>query len=148
MKLNKGGVEKNKKKRRHVLIEHQIPRRFGRLVVPKPLFDIGQADAFQVLPDEPRVRPPLRRRPTDPERCDGAVLLGLLLSPRVPRRDLVHGFAELGLAEEEEARPAGHARGAVLRRLAGDVGEVDALWRRGWGVSWFFYFLARMDEER
>ena len=54
------------------------------------------------------------------------MLPGLLLGVGVARRDLVHGFAEFGLAQEEQAGAAAHAGHAVLRRLAGDVGHVDA----------------------
>ena len=54
------------------------------------------------------------------------MFLGLSLGVGVPGRDFVHRFAELDLAEQEQAGAAAHAGLAVAGRLARDVGEVNA----------------------
>ena len=81
---------------------------------------------FQTLMDYRTVRPALWCRPTHTECRDGIMFLGLGLRVGVPGRDFVHRFAELDLAEQEQAGAAAHAGLAVAGRLARDVGEVDA----------------------
>ena len=81
---------------------------------------------FQTLMDDRPIGPALWCRPPHPKCRDGIMFLGLCLRVGVSRRDLVHRFAELDLAEQEQAGAAAHAGLAVAGGLARDVGEVDA----------------------
>lgn len=131
-----------------VLVKLQVPVRIRRLVIPKPLLRIrlphhpGSAqqllvppshrcthhqDPLQAIMNPRAVDPPLRRRAPHSQRGKTMVLLRLLFGIAVASRDLVHGLPELRFAEHQNARTAAHAGLTVLRGLARNVGEVNAL---------------------
>ena len=73
-----------------------------------------------------RVFPPRRSGSAFAPRGDASVLFGQLRRVRAADFQLEHRFAELGFAEEKEARVAGGVGLAVVGGFGGDVG----LW--GW----------------
>lgn len=57
---------------------------------------------------------------------NAVVLLGLFCGIGVSGVDLVHGVAQLCLDEQQQANASAHGGRAVVGRLGGEVGEVDA----------------------
>ncbi len=84
-----------------------------------------------------RIFPSHRRRGAFTPGRDAPVLFGQIRGVGTAGFEFEHRSAELGFAEEEEAGVAGRVGLAVVGRLGGDVGEVDAL-AEGVAVHWCF----------